>query len=64
MLDIDPFGGIDPPDKLPKQRIVDVKGRVEHEAMLRNPEKCKELGLDITFETMIYLKRWGGWLND
>ena len=58
------WGGIDPPANLPERRTVDVRGREEHEAILKNPEKCEELGLDIYYETMVYLKRWGGWLRD
>ena len=60
----DSWGGIDPPANLPERRTVDVRGREEHEAILKNPEKCEELGLDIYYETMVYLKRWGGWLRD
>jgi len=60
----DPFGGIDPPAELPPQRQINVHGREEHEAMLRNPNKMKELGLDSYYETIVYLKRWGGWLNE
>ena len=43
---------------------VDIRGREEHEAILRSPEKCKELCVDIHYETIVYLKRWGGWLED
>lgn len=61
----EPFpGGIDPPAHRPETRYINVKGRKEHEALLKDPAKCKELGLDLMFETMVYLKRWGGWLED
>lgn len=58
-----PFQGIDPPAHLPERRTVDVHGREEHEAILKDPKKCEELGLDIYYETLVYLKRWGGWLD-
>lgn len=47
----------------PKIKWVNVRGRKEHESLLRDPERCKELGLDIEFETMVYLRRWGNWLE-
>lgn len=56
--------GIDPPAGALPVRYVDVKGREEHEAFLKDPQKCAEHGLDVMYETMVYLKRWGGWLND
>ena len=62
-MEKDEFGGIDPPAQLPVPNWINVNGREEHEAILKNPAKCKELGLDIYYETMVYLKRWGGWLD-
>lgn len=59
----DQFGGIDPPAHEIPRRTVDVRGRVEHEALLKDPVKCAALGLDHTFEVLVYLKRWGGWLD-
>lgn len=53
-----------PPAELPPVRHVNVKGRKEHEAFLKDAEKCKEYGLDQMYETIVYLKRWGGWLED
>lgn len=50
------------PEKLPSPTWVNVHGRKEHEALLRNPEKMKELGLDPYYEQMVYLKRWGAYL--
>ncbi len=47
-----------------KRKSIDVVGRKEHEAWLKDPKKCAEYGLDLHYETMIYLKRWGGWLKD
>lgn len=60
----DPRVGIDPPAHLPQRRTIDVRGRKEHEEWLKNPQKMREYGLDPYFETMIYLKRWGGWLDE
>ena len=56
--------GIDPPANLPARKQINVRGREEHESYLRDPAKCKELGLDQTYEILVYLKRWGGWLRD
>lgn len=63
-LPLDGFGGIDPPAHLPPTRCINVHGREEHEAVLRDADKCKELGVDQFYETMVYLRRWGGWLRD
>lgn len=57
-------GGIDPPAHLLERSSIDVNGREEHESWLKDPKKCREHGLDPMYETMIYLKRWGGWLKD
>lgn len=54
----------DPPAELPATRYINVNGREEHEAFLKDPEKMRELGLDPCYETIVYLKRWGGWLNE
>jgi hypothetical protein len=40
-----------------------VHGRQEHEAILRDAAKCKELGVDQIYEIVVYLKRWGSWLG-
>lgn len=50
-------------DKLPEVKWINVRGRVEHEAIIRDAEWCKELGLDQAYEIMVYLKRWGSWLG-
>ena len=63
-IPLDTFGGIDPPSEKLVAEYINVNGREEHEAILKDPEKCKELGLDIYYETMVYLHRWGGWLKD
>lgn len=42
----------------------DVNGRLEHEALLRDHAKCHELGIDIVYETLVYLRRWGGYLSE
>jgi len=44
--------------------IINVKGREEHEKILKDEKKCKELGLDRYYEIMVYLKRWGSWLSE
>ena len=56
--------GINPPPDLPPRKEINVHGRKEHEALLKDFAKCKELGLDIIYESIVYLKRWGGWLED
>lgn len=53
-----------PQAELPPVIYVNVKGRKEHEALLKDGEKCKEHGLDQMYETIVYLKRWGCWLED
>lgn len=55
--------GIDPPAELSPREWINVNGREEHEKMLRDSKKMWELGLDPAFEKMVYLKRWGSWLN-
>lgn len=55
--------GEHPPGELPPRKVINVNGREEHEALLRDTDKMWLLGLDPTFEKMIYLKRWGSWLN-
>lgn len=56
--------GMDPPPEIPKTNWINVRGREEHEAILKDAAKCQELGLDQYFETMVYLRRWGGWLEE
>lgn len=58
------WGGIDPPAEIPPVRCINVNARREHEAILKDEKKCLELGLDQYYEVMVYLKRWGGWLNE
>lgn len=57
-------GGIDPPAELPETRYINVRGREEHEAVIKDTALCKELGLDQLYEAMVYLKRWGSWLGE
>ncbi len=57
------FEGIDPSAERPPIKMIHIHGREEHEAILKDPAKCQELGLDIYYETIVYLKRWGGWLD-
>lgn len=56
--------GIDPPGEMIETKYVNVKKRKEHEAILRDAKKCEELGLDQYYETIVYLNRWGSWLDD
>ncbi len=51
-------------DLIPKTKYINVSGRKEHETILKDPAKCAELGIDRYYETMVYLKRWGRWLNE
>ena len=57
------FEEIDPPSERPETNWINIKGRVEHEELLRDPKKMFSLGLDPIYEKMVYLKRWGSWLN-
>lgn len=54
--------GIDPPAQLPPRRLIEVNGREEHEAIIKDSAKCAELGIDQAYEKVLYLKRWGSWL--
>lgn len=59
-----PLGdGENPPAERIPTAWINVKGREEHEAMLRDSDKMWSLGLDPAYEKIIYLKRWGSWLN-
>jgi hypothetical protein len=58
----DEFGGKTPPSELPETRYINIRGREEHEAIIRDAALCKELGLDQAYEIIVYLKRWGSWL--
>lgn len=55
--------GIEPPAQMLETKWINVNGRREHESILKNSEKCKELGLDQYYEIMVYLKRWGSWID-
>lgn len=55
--------GIEPPPQQIETKWINVRGREEHEAIIRDAEKCKELGLDQMYEILVYLKRWGSWLD-
>lgn len=52
-----------PPKEKMECKWVNVRGRQEHEQLLSDHKRCKELGLDIVYERTVYLKRWGCWLN-
>ena len=51
-----------PPQKLHDPEWINVEGREEHEAIIKDKSKCAELGLDQVYETIVYLKRWGSFL--
>jgi hypothetical protein len=55
---------INPPSEQILVKYINVNGREEHEALLRDESKMLDLGLDPYFEIMVYLRRWGGWLNE
>jgi hypothetical protein len=54
---------INPPPEIPETKWINVRGREEHEAILRDIDKMWSLGLNPTYEKMVYLRRWGSWLN-
>lgn len=54
----------DLPTKLPEAKYINVRGREEHETIIKDAAWCQELGLDQAYETIIYLNRWGNWLSD
>ena len=56
--------GENPPAEMPPTKWINVRGREEHEAVIKDAAKCKELGLDQMYETIVYLNSWGGWLGD
>lgn len=58
------FNGIDPPAEQIPVTYINVNGRKEHEAILKDANKCEELGLDQYYEIIVYLKRWGRWIKD
>ncbi len=62
-MNFDSFRGIDPPAHELPRKLINVNGREEHEAMLRDSDKMWSLGLDPVYEKMVYLRRWGSWLN-
>jgi len=55
---------LDPPAEQIPVKDINVNGRKEHEALIKDGSKCRELGLDQIYETIVYLNRWGGWLRD
>jgi hypothetical protein len=62
-LSLDNLYNSDPGPEIRETTWTNVKGREEHETMLRDSYKMHKLGLDPAFEKMVYLKRWGSWLN-
>lgn len=64
-MENDPFcEGAVPPKEHLERKTINVHGRKEHEAIVKDTKKCQELGLDRIYETMVYLKRWGSWLDE
>lgn len=55
---------VNPPSEMIPTKWVNIKGRKEHEAIIKDAKKCEELGLDQHYEIMVYLKRWGNWLEN
>jgi hypothetical protein len=55
---------IDLPKEPLETKYINVKGREEHEAILKDSKKCEELGLDQYYEIIVYLNRWGSWLDN
>lgn len=48
---------IDPPLLEIERVFVNVKGREEHEAIIKDAIKCEGLGLDQIYETIVYPKK-------
>lgn len=55
--------GIDPSSEYPETKYINVRGREEHEAVIKDAALCEQLGLDQYYEAIVYLKRWGSWLK-
>jgi hypothetical protein len=53
-----------PSTESPQVKWLQIRGREEHEAILKDASWCEELGLDQIYEIAVYLNRWGGWLGD
>lgn len=47
-----------------ERKTIDVHGRKEHETIIKDKVKCEQLGLDQYYEVIVYLKRWGDWLEN
>lgn len=54
---------LDPPAQQLPVKYVNVNGRAEHEALIKDGKRCKELGLCQVYEILVYMKRWGSWLS-
>ena len=52
-----------PHSTLPDRKDINVRGREEHEAIVRDADWCRELGLDQVYENRVYLRRWGSYLG-
>lgn len=50
-------------NKISQKKINNFMSRESHEDLVKNTFKCKELGLDQHYEIMMYLKKWGNWLQ-
>jgi len=62
-LECDCLIPLDSPGEQISVNYINVNGREEHETMLRDSDKMHSLGLDPAYEKMVYLRRWGSWLN-
>lgn len=49
--------------RLPKIKYINIRGREEHETVIKDADLCKEIGLDQLYESIVYFKRWNGWLS-
>ena len=63
-VEFDLFEGQEPPSHEIPTHYIDINGRAEHEEILKDEKRMLEMGLDPYFERMVYLKRWGGWVNE
>lgn len=48
---------------LPAIKWINIRGREEHETLIKDMAMCKDLGVDQAYEIMKYFQRWGSWLT-
>lgn len=63
-MENDEFMGMEPPGRVLERKTINIRGREEHEAIIKDATWCEELGIDQAYEIMVYLKRWGSWLGE